>query len=90
MHVDWKLRRGRFSPRPQGCEIYSDAGNHASIIQGVRSSGARKFIFRHNDVGHLHELLEKSDPSAPKIVAFESVHSMAGKIRIHAFIDKCC
>ncbi|XP_056896446.1 5-aminolevulinate synthase, non-specific, mitochondrial-like isoform X3 [Takifugu flavidus] len=63
-----------------GCEIYSDAGNHASIIQGVRNSAARKFIFRHNDVGHLHELLEKSHPSAPKIVAFESVHSMAGDV----------
>lgn len=56
----------------------------------MRNSAARKFIFRHNDVGHLRELLEKSDPSAPKIVAFESVHSMAGKIRIYTFIDKCC
>lgn len=36
-------------------------------------------IFRHNDVGHLKELLEKSDPSTPKIVAFETVHSMDGE-----------
>ncbi|CAG04091.1 unnamed protein product, partial [Tetraodon nigroviridis] len=63
-----------------GCEVYSDAGNHASMIQGVRNSAARKFIFRHNDVGHLHQLLEKSDPSAPKIVAFETVHSMTGAV----------
>ena len=62
-----------------GCEIYSDAGNHASMIQGIRNSGVKKFIFRHNDVGHLQELLEKSDPSTPKIVAFETVHSMDGK-----------
>lgn len=62
-----------------GCEIYSDAGNHASMIQGIRNSGVRKFIFRHNDVSHLKELLEKSDPSTPKIVAFETVHSMDGK-----------
>uniref|UniRef100_A0A665VQG6 5-aminolevulinate synthase n=1 Tax=Echeneis naucrates TaxID=173247 RepID=A0A665VQG6_ECHNA len=63
-----------------GCEIYSDAGNHASMIQGIRNSGVRKFIFRHNDVNHLQELLEKSDPSTPKIVAFETVHSMDGAV----------
>ncbi|XP_069579444.1 5-aminolevulinate synthase, non-specific, mitochondrial-like [Brachyistius frenatus] len=63
-----------------GCEIYSDAGNHASMIQGIRNSGVKKFIFRHNDVGHLQELLEKSDPSTPKIVAFETVHSMDGAV----------
>ncbi|XP_074537699.1 5-aminolevulinate synthase, non-specific, mitochondrial-like isoform X2 [Halichoeres trimaculatus] len=63
-----------------GCEIYSDAGNHASMIQGIRNSGVKKFIFRHNDVNHLQELLEKSDPSTPKIVAFETVHSMDGAV----------
>jgi len=63
-----------------GCEVYSDAGNHASMIQGIRNSGVKKFIFRHNDVDHLRELLEKSDPSTPKIVAFETVHSMDGAV----------
>ncbi|KAJ3602123.1 hypothetical protein NHX12_029882 [Muraenolepis orangiensis] len=63
-----------------GCEIYSDAGNHASMIMGIRNSGAKKFVFRHNDVGHLHELLQKGDPTKPKIVAFETVHSMDGGI----------
>ncbi|XP_053233517.1 5-aminolevulinate synthase, non-specific, mitochondrial [Podarcis raffonei] len=63
-----------------GCEIYSDAGNHASMIQGIRNSRVPKHIFRHNDVGHLRELLKKSDPSTPKIVAFETVHSMDGAV----------
>ncbi|XP_008273960.1 5-aminolevulinate synthase, erythroid-specific, mitochondrial [Stegastes partitus] len=63
-----------------GCEIYSDAGNHASMIQGIRNSGADRFIFRHNDSRHLEELLQKSDPKKPKIVAFETVHSMDGAI----------
>jgi len=63
-----------------GCEIYSDAGNHASMIMGIRNSGVKKFIFRHNDANHLRELLEKSDPSTPKIVAFETVHSMDGAV----------
>lgn len=61
-----------------GCELYSDASNHASMIQGIRNSGAKNFIFHHSDVSHLRELLEKSDPSIPKIVAFETVHSMDG------------
>ncbi|KAM9785876.1 5-aminolevulinate synthase, erythroid-specific, mitochondrial [Neosynchiropus ocellatus] len=63
-----------------GCEIYSDAGNHASMIQGIRNSGAKRFIFRHNDSSHLEELLQRSDPKTPKIVAFETVHSMDGGI----------
>ncbi|KAG8523919.1 5-aminolevulinate synthase, nonspecific, mitochondrial [Galemys pyrenaicus] len=62
------------------CEIYSDSGNHASMIQGIRNSGVPKYIFRHNDVSHLRELLQRSDPSVPKIVAFETVHSMDGAV----------
>nr|XP_012422912.1 PREDICTED: 5-aminolevulinate synthase, erythroid-specific, mitochondrial isoform X3 [Odobenus rosmarus divergens] len=63
-----------------GCEIYSDAGNHASMIQGIRNSGAAKFVFRHNDPDHLKKLLKESNPRTPKIVAFETVHSMDGAI----------
>ena len=59
---------------------FSDKGNHRSMIDGVRHSGAQKQIFRHNDVQHLEELLSATDPSAPKIVAFETVYSMAGTI----------
>ncbi|HYR68209.1 MAG TPA: 5-aminolevulinate synthase [Reyranella sp.] len=63
-----------------GCELYSDALNHASMIAGIRHSGAKRRIFRHNDVGHLEELLAGADPATPKIVAFESVYSMDGDI----------
>ena len=58
--------------------IYSDALNHASMIEGVRRNGGAKRIFRHNDVAHLRELLAADDPSAPKLIAFESVYSMDG------------
>lgn len=63
-----------------GCHIFSDAGNHASMIQGIRNSGVPKHIYRHNDVNHLKELLAKVDPKVPKIVAFETVHSMTGAV----------
>lgn len=61
-----------------GLIIYSDALNHASMIEGVRRNGGTKRIFRHNDVAHLRELLAADDPSTPKLIAFESVYSMDG------------
>ncbi|MWD27355.1 5-aminolevulinate synthase [Aquicoccus sp. SCR17] len=61
-----------------GLIIYSDALNHASMIEGVRRNGGAKRIFRHNDVAHLRELLAADDPEAPKLIAFESVYSMDG------------
>jgi 5-aminolevulinate synthase len=62
------------------CMIFSDAHNHASMIAGIRHSGAEKHIFRHNDPEDLDRLLRRADPSRPKLVAFESVYSMDGDI----------
>ena len=61
-----------------GLIIYSDALNHASMIEGVRRNGGAKRVFRHNDVAHLRALLEADDPAAPKLIAFESIYSMDG------------
>jgi 5-aminolevulinate synthase len=61
-----------------GCVIFSDAHNHASMIAGIRHSGCEKRIFRHNDVGHLEELLRATPEGVPKLIAFESVYSMDG------------
>ena len=61
-----------------GLIIYSDALNHASMIEGIKRFDGAKRIFRHNDVAHLRELLEADDPQAPKLIAFESIYSMDG------------
>ena len=58
--------------------IYSDQLNHASMIEGIRRSGADYRVFRHNDVDHLRSLLENDDTDRPKLIAFESVYSMDG------------
>jgi 5-aminolevulinate synthase len=62
------------------CIIYSDAHNHASMIQGIRQSRTEKHLFRHNDFNELDRMLGSADPRRPKLVCFESVYSMDGDI----------
>ena len=59
-------------------EIFSDELNHASLIQGIKNSGASCYIFQHNDVDHLESLLQTTDPNHPKLIVFESLYSMEG------------
>jgi len=59
-------------------EIFSDELNHASLIQGIKNSGASCHIFQHNDVDHLESLLQITNPNHPKLIVFESLYSMEG------------
>jgi 5-aminolevulinate synthase len=68
---------GRLLP---GCVFISDERNHASIIEGIRVSGGEKRIFRHNDVAHLEEILASIAPEVPRVVVFESIYSISGKV----------
>ncbi|HMN37675.1 MAG TPA: 5-aminolevulinate synthase [Hyphomicrobium sp.] len=63
-----------------GLVVFSDAHNHASMIEGIRRGGGTKHVFRHNDVAHLEELLAAYPAATPKLIAFESIYSMDGDI----------
>ena len=59
------------------CVFFSDEKNHASMIQGMRNSGAKKIIFEHNNINDLENKL-KINKSKSKVIVFESVYSMDG------------
>jgi 5-aminolevulinate synthase len=81
---------GTLAGRIPGCVVFSDALNHASMIEGIRYSRAPYKVWKHNDVAHLDELLSQYGPDVPKLVAFESVYSMDGDIApIAEILDVC-
>jgi 5-aminolevulinate synthase len=63
-----------------GCVVFSDALNHASMIEGIRHSRARTLVWKHNDLDDLRRKLESVPAETPKLIAFESVYSMDGDI----------
>jgi 5-aminolevulinate synthase len=71
---------GTLAARLPDCVVFSDAMNHASMIEGIRHSRAEKRIFKHNDPADLDRLLGETAPERAKLVAFESVYSMDGDI----------
>ncbi len=71
---------GTLAARLPNCVVLSDAGNHASMIEGIRHSRAERQVFAHNSAEDLDRRLSRLDPARPKLVAFESVYSMDGDI----------
>ena len=59
------------------CLVLSDEANHASMIEGIRHSGAKKIIWKPL---HAYDLDKIATKSVVKIVAFESIYSMDGDI----------
>lgn len=58
--------------------VFSDESNHASLIDGIRLSRARKVIFPHLDLDFLEDALRKSDAAGRKFIVVESLFSMEG------------
>lgn len=61
------------------CVFFSDASNHASIIEGIRHSRAKKMVWKHNDLEDLETKLASVPFEVPKIICFESIYSMCGE-----------
>lgn len=63
--------------------VFSDELNHASIIDGIKLSGASKFIYRHNHTEHLKELIQQNkDNFKKKFIVTDTVFSMDGDIAL--------
>src|SRR6478609_6302096 len=71
---------GTLGAKIPGMIIFSDALNHASMIEGIRYAKCERVIWKHNDIHDLEAKLAAADPKAPKLIAFESVYSMDGDI----------
>jgi 5-aminolevulinate synthase len=71
---------GTLASKLPNCTVFSDANNHASMIEGIRHSRAECKRFKHNDPEDLNRKLSQIDPVQPKLVVFESIYSMDGDI----------
>lgn len=73
-----------------GDVVFSDALNHASLIDGVRLSSAHRVVFPHNDAAALAELMDRYSGSGHAFIVTESLFSMDGdEAPLAAYADLC-
>ena len=58
--------------------VLTDALNHASIIDGIRLCGAERHIYKHLDMSHLEECLQKTQEKRIRMIVTDGVFSMDG------------
>jgi len=64
-----------------GDTVFSDSLNHASLIDGIRLSKAKRVIYPHGDLEFLEKALrESSNESGARVIVTESVFSMEGDV----------
>ena len=70
--------------------VLTDELNHASIVDGIRLSRARRVKFRHCDVDHVTSLLQRIPPDTQKFLVTESLFSMDGDFApLPAYVELC-
>jgi glycine C-acetyltransferase len=69
------------------CAILTDALNHASVIDGIRLTKARRFIYKHADMADLESKLKEAADAKFRVIASDGVFSMDGDI---AKLDEIC
>lgn len=62
--------------------IFSDEYNHATVVDGIRLSNAKRVIFAHNDMKDLERRLKKHRASSPKLIVTEGVFSLDGEVSL--------
>jgi 8-amino-7-oxononanoate synthase len=60
--------------------VFSDRLNHASILEGIRSSFGEHKRYRHNDMADLERLMTNAPPEAGKLIVTDGVFSMEGDL----------
>jgi 8-amino-7-oxononanoate synthase len=58
--------------------VFSDAANHASLVDGIRLSRAKKVIFPHLDLNYLEDALRADNATGRKLIVVEAIFSMDG------------
>lgn len=70
--------------------VFSDRLNHASIIDGIKMSGARQVRYRHNDMAHLRKRMENFKDVPSKILVTDTIFSMDGDLaHVEEIADLC-